>query len=125
VSKTLGVFATGSAAGPGIIKGVAVTIISSQQLPAPLNKGQAAFATVINQLSNEISTNGPAGIAQLQAALAPLACANPAVDAGLAAFADALDAGAIKFGSLIQPFDLSAHQTATLVRSFEAPAVKC
>ena len=120
VSETLNVFQTGSSVGPGVIKGIVVTAIG-QPLPAPLNIAQQAVINAINTASTQISTQGPTGINRLRAVLAPLACANPVIDAAINAVADGLDAGATQLRTVIQPVDLTAHQTATLLRGFTAP----
>ncbi|MGI8663396.1 MAG: hypothetical protein ACR2LQ_09340 [Acidimicrobiales bacterium] len=125
ISRTLDVFETGSTIGPGVLKGVASAAVTSQSLPAPANQAQHAVLDAINQASTQITTNGPAGIDQLRVALAPLACANPAVNAAVKAVADGLDTGALTLGGAIQPFDLAAHQTATLLRGFQTTDAGC
>lgn len=73
-----------------------------------------------------MSTQGPPAIDQMKVALAPLACANPAINAAVNAVADGLDNGSTTLGAAIAPFDLTAHQTATLLRGFTAaPPASC
>jgi hypothetical protein len=117
VTPLLNVMRTGSTAGPGVLKGVLLTVAGSYQLPPPANRAQQVVIAAINSVSATMSTQGPVGITALQKAIAPLACANPAITA----VANGMDAGATAFANVIQPFDRSAHQTATLLRSFEAP----
>jgi hypothetical protein len=124
LSKVLDAFETGSAAGPGVINGVVVTVLGSQAFPPPGDQVQAAVIQGFVAVGTQMTTQGKAGIAQMRDAIAPLACANPAINAGIDVLAGGLDQVA-DTGAPIAPFDLTAAEMATLFRSFKAPATAC
>jgi hypothetical protein len=72
-----------------------------------------------------MSTAGPQGIDQIRRVVAPAACANAAVDAGIQAFANGLDGVVTLLAPAIQPVDRTIHQTAGLVRGFQEPVTTC
>ncbi|MDQ3293542.1 MAG: hypothetical protein M3527_03710, partial [Actinomycetota bacterium] len=125
VSEVLDAFATGSTAGPGVIGGIARAVVGSQPVPPPGDQVQAALLDAIIQAGSQISEQGPPSIDAFRAAVAPLACANPAINAGLEALADGFDQSAADFGPTIAPFDLTAVETASFLRGLEAPEVPC
>jgi hypothetical protein len=124
LDKLLDAFNTGSAAGPGVVGGVVATVVGSQAFPPPADQVQLAIITGYNELGAQIKTNGQAGVAAMRDALAPLACANPAINAGLEAFAEAFD-GFAAMGAPVAPFDLTAAEAAVLIRSLQAPEIAC
>jgi hypothetical protein len=125
VSRVLDTFETGSRVGPGVINGAVNAVVSSQSLPPPADQVQAALQHTSTQLAGTISTAGPQGIDQMRAVVAPAACANALLNAGLQGFANATDEAAAQLGATIQPADRSLHQIAGLARSFQEPVSPC
>lgn len=124
ISRLLDAFSTGAAAGPGVINGVVATVVGSQTFPPPGDQLQGAFLTAFTEVGAQIKTQGQAGVEAMREGLAPLACANPAVNQGIEAFAGGLDSIAAT-GAVIAPLDLTAAELATLFRSFKAPETSC
>jgi hypothetical protein len=127
VSYWLDAFETGARVTPGITNGLVSTVLSSQQLPPPLGQGQAEVLQAISDAAVNASVSGPAAIEQLRAALAPLACANPQINAGVAGFADGLDGLVTAIGPAIEPLDRTISQLSALIRASQetGPAPTC
>ena len=123
-TKLLDAFSTGAAAGPGVINGIIATVVGSQAFPPPGDQVQQAIIQGFEEAGAQMKSNGQAGVEQMRDAIAPLACANPAVNAGIEALAQGFDAFAA-LGAPVAPFDLTAAETATLLRSLQAPETAC
>jgi hypothetical protein len=124
ISKLLDAFATGAAAGPGVINGLVATVVGSQHVPPPGDAVQSAAIQTVVDVGAQITQQGPAAIDAFRQAIAPMACANPAINAGIEAFAGGLDAVS-GLGATIAPLDLTATEMATLLRGFEASPETC
>jgi hypothetical protein len=124
ISKLLDAFATGAAAGPGVINGVVATVVGSQHVPPPVDAVQSAAIQTVVDIGTQITTQGPAAIDAFRQAIAPMACANPAINAGIEAFAGGLDAVS-GLGATIAPVDVTTAEIATLLRGFEASPEAC
>ena len=115
VSYWLDSFETGARVMPGITNGLVTTVLSNQQLPPPLDQGQAQALQAISDAAVNLSVAGPEGIDQLREVIAPLACANPGINAGIEAFSGGLDGLVAALGSAIQPLDRTISQLSALV----------
>jgi hypothetical protein len=122
VSPIVGVMQTGAAVGPGIVSGVAVTGVSSIPVPAATS---SQVDTAIVDVAGAIAQYGPPALQQVQAAIAPLACLNSALNAGITDFADATDSVTNALATVIDPLNVTLQQVATLAQSFEEPAPSC
>lgn len=125
VSEILDAFTTGSQAGPGVIGGIARTVVGGQPVPPPGDQVQATLLETVIEIGAQISEQGPPSIDAFREAVAPLACANPVINAGIEALADGFEAAADDFGAAIAPFDLTAVETATFLRGLTAPETAC
>jgi hypothetical protein len=124
LTKTLNAFETGSAVGPGVMFGIAVTVLG-QPLPGPLGDAQRQLLTAGATAVQTISTQGPAGIEQLRSAVEMFAVYNDYANLVMQAGADNVDAFSTQFGQAIQPFDLTLHQIATIIRTDEEQQTPC
>jgi hypothetical protein len=104
---------------PGIVNGLASSLLISEPLPPPLDQTQHAVSQAGSDLASEVSTEGPESVQQARAAIAPLAVLNPGVNAGLSALSSALDAAA---NPAIQPFDRTARELSEMVSSAQEPS---
>ena len=84
----------------------------------------AAIQSAVD-LGAQITKQGPVAIDAFRRAIAPMACANPAINAGIEAMASGLDAASVGLGATIAPLDVTAKEVATLLRGFEAPPTGC
>lgn len=121
LAELLDALETGSTVGPGVINGVVLTLVGSQALPPPGDEVQAAAIEATTTIGQQISTLSPDALDQLRDLIAPLACANSSMNAGINALAEALDQGSEAFGDALQPFDLTAQQMATFLRGLQSP----
>lgn len=124
VSAVLDTLATGSAAGPSVLFGVALVPLS-QPLPAPLDGVQSQVASQAAAGVQQMRADAPGQIDQLRAGVAPLAAGNELADQGVQATASALDAAAEAGGPTIAPADTSLRETATIVRANQEGAARC
>jgi hypothetical protein len=122
LSPLLGVMQTGAAVGPGIVSGVAVTGVSSIPIPAATS---SQIDNTIVQIAGEMAQYGPPALQQVQQEIAPLACLNQPINAGVTAFANATDTITNELATAIDPLNVTLQQVATLGQSFEEPAVSC
>lgn len=124
LGKVLDAFSTGAAAGPGVVNGIVVTVVGSQSLPPPADQVQSAILQGFTEIGAQIKENGQAGVEAMRQGLAPIACANPAINAGIEGLASAFDSFAA-LGAPVAPFDLTAAETAVLLRTLQAPEAAC
>lgn len=121
LSSVLDTFATGSAAGPSVLFGVAIVPLS-QPLPAPLDSVQSQFLGSAAESVQQMRSDAPKQVDQVRGAIAPLASGNAFANQGVAATADALDTVATTAGPAIAPGDTSLHETATIIRGAQEDA---
>jgi len=119
VSPTVGVLQTGSAVGPGILSGVAVTGVSALPVPAATS---SQIDTAIVGAAGAMAQYGPPALQQVQQDIAPLACLNSALNAGITEFVNATDSLTNATAAVIDPLNVTLQQIATLAQSFEEPA---
>jgi len=119
VSPTVGVLETGSAVGPGILSGVAVTGVSALPVPAATS---SQIDTAIVGAAGTMAKYGPPALQQVQQNIAPLACLNSALNAGIGEFGNTTDTLANATAAVIDPLNVTLQQIATLAQSFEEPA---
>jgi hypothetical protein len=122
LSPVVGVMQTGAAVGPAIVSGVAVTGVSSIPVPGAVS---SQIDNAIVAASGAMAKYGPLELAQVQQAIAPLACLNAAINSGITEFANATDDATNALASVIDPLNVTLQQVATLAQSFEEPAVSC
>ena len=115
ISSVLDTFATGSAAGPSVLFGVAIVPLS-QPLPAPLDGVQAQALGQGAETVQQMRAEAPQQVDQVRTAVAPLASGNEFANQGVDATADGLDSVATTAGPAIAPGDTSLHEVATSVR---------
>ena len=68
ISRMLDAFATGSAAGPGVLQGVVSTVVGSQAFPPPGDQVQAAITQGFAEVAAQIKDQGQAGVAAMREA---------------------------------------------------------
>jgi hypothetical protein len=124
VSAVLDAVATGSAAGPSVLFGVALVPLS-QPLPAPLDAAQAQALTLGADGVQQMRTDAPGQIDQLRAGIAPLASGNEFANQGVEALAAGLDTAADTAGPAIAPGDTTLREAATVVRANHEPRASC
>jgi hypothetical protein len=124
LSKTLNSFEAGASAGPGVMFGVAEVVLS-QPLPGPLGAAQTQLLQAAASGVVTISTKGPFEIEQLRYDIEELAVFDDYANAFVALGADQMDAFASEFSTVIQPFDLTLHQMAGILRAEEAQPHPC
>jgi hypothetical protein len=125
ISSVLDTFATGSAAGPSVLFGVAIVPLS-QPLPAPLDSGQSQALGRGADTVQQMRSDAPQQIDQARGVVAPLAGGNEFANQGVDATADGLDTVATTAGPAIAPGDTSLHEVATSVRgAHEAAPAAC
>lgn len=124
VSYVLDAFATGAGVAPGIAYGVAQTVLSTP-LPGPLGQAQQAVLNAGAQGVRTLSTEGPAQINALRAQVEMLAVYNDYANAFMEMGADQSDAFADQFSDVIQPFDVTIHEFATIIRAAEERSRTC
>lgn len=124
VSAALDTLATGSAAGPSVLFGVALVPLS-QPLPAPLDGVQSQVVSQAAAGVQQMRADAPGQIDDLRAGVAPLAAGNGFADRGVEAAAAGLDTLAEVGGPAIAPADTSLREAATIVRSNQEGAATC
>lgn len=125
ISSVLDTFATGSAAGPSVLFGVAIVPLS-QPLPAPLDTVQAQAVGRGADAVQQMRADAPQQIDQARGVVAPLASGNEFANQGVDATAEGLDTVATTAGPAIAPGDTSLHEVATAVRgAHEAAPAAC
>jgi hypothetical protein len=122
LSPIVGVLQTGSEVGPGIVSGVAVTGVSALPVPAATS---SQIDTAIVDAAGAMAQYGPPALQQVQQAIAPLACLNPALNAGITQFVNTTDSVTNALAGVIDPLNVTLQQVATLAQSFEEPATAC
>ncbi len=118
-SYVLDVFESVAKVAPGIVNGLASSVLISQPLPPPLDQAQHDVLRASSDLAEQISTEGPESIEQARTAIAPLAALNPGINAGLSVLSSALDTAA---NPAIAPFNRTAHELSGMVASAKEPA---
>lgn len=125
ISSLLDVFATGSAAGPGVLNGLASTVIYLVDLPDPGSELQAGVASAVTETNAQIAERGGAGVEAFRDGVAGGACANGPLNQVIGAIADQFDVFASDFGEAIEPFDLTAAESAKLLRGLQEQEQGC
>ena len=124
VSSALDAVATGSAAGPSVLFGVALVPLS-QPLPAPLDAAQAQVLALGADGVQQMRTDAPGQVDQLRAGVAPLASGNEFANPGVEVLAAGLDSAADAAGPAIAPGDTTLREAATVVRANHEPRASC
>lgn len=124
VSAALDAVATGSAAGPSVLFGVALVPLS-QPLPAPLDHAQAQALALGADGVQQMRTDAPGQIDQVRAGIAPLATGNEFANQGVEAVAGDLETTADTGGPAIAPADTTLREAATVVRANQEPTATC
>jgi hypothetical protein len=122
VSPIVSVMQTGAEVGPGIVSGVAVTGVSSIPVPAATS---SQIDTAIVNVAGAMAQDGPPALQQVQQAIAPLACLNSALNAGITEFVNTTDSVTNTLAAVIDPLNVTLQQIATLAQSFEEPDAAC
>lgn len=124
VSYMLDAFATGAGVAPGIAYGVAQTVLGTP-LPGPLGSAQREILNAAAGAVRTMSTAGPTQINALRADVEFLAVYNDYANAFMEMGADQSDAFADQFADTLQPFDVTLHEFATIVRTAEEHPRPC
>jgi hypothetical protein len=124
LSYVLDAFATGAGVAPGVAYGVAQAVLGSP-LPGPLGAAQQQILNAGASAVRTMSTEGPAQINGLRADVELLAVYNDYADAFMEMGADRADAFADQFAETVQPFDVTIHEFATMVRTAEEHPQPC
>jgi hypothetical protein len=119
LSPTIGAIQAGNtvffgeiAAAPGIVSGSVIGPLA--QVPGVEETSSLIFSQfpTIDAVANEFSSQGAAGLTKLNDSLAPLAAANPALNALVALGANGLSSMSSTLGTAIAPFNVTLAQLA-------------
>ncbi len=124
VSSALDTLATGSAAGPSVLFGVAIVPLS-QPLPAPLDGVQSQVLSHSAERVQQLRAEAPAQIEQLRTGMAPLAGGNEVANQGVEVTASGLETAADSADPTVAPADTTLREAATIVRANQEQAATC
>jgi hypothetical protein len=119
-SYFLDAFQTGSAAGPGVLYGIALAVLGTP-LPDPFATYQNQFIGQGGTFVEQASKQGPAFFQQMRNNFEPFAVYNDYANTFIETGAKSFDTFADTFGPLIQPGDTSMRQFADSMRDAEVP----
>jgi hypothetical protein len=127
LTPTIGAFAEGNtvtfgevASAPGLVAGAVLGPLS--QIPGITEASSTIYKTfpALDAVANQISAQGSSGLQAFGQSTAPLAAANPALDALVALGSNGLSSASSDLGTSIAPFNVTLAQLAQTVAWFSS-----